>query len=111
MVEGAFGLLKGRWIVLLRKNECQIEIVKSISLASIVLHNICIELEDKPLKAWDLAFDESCNKERPGETIRDILHMTSSTYDPKSSYKATLKRNYLKNKVWSEQLTQHEYQL
>ena len=110
VVEGAFGLLKGRWRVLLRKSECQIETVKSMSLASIVLHNICIDLEDKPLKVWDLAFDESCNKERPRETIRDILHMTSSTYNPKSSHKATLKRNYLKDRFWSEQLTQHEYQ-
>ena len=65
VVEGAFRQLKGRWRILLRKNECHTETLKSVSLACIILHNMCIDLDDKPTKAWDLTFDEQIQKRRP----------------------------------------------
>ena len=58
VVEGAFGQLKGHWRILLWKNECHSEELKLVSLACIILHNICIDLEDKGMRAWDITFDE-----------------------------------------------------
>ena len=46
IIESAFGQLKGRWRILLRKCESSVETVKLMSLTCIVLHNLCIELED-----------------------------------------------------------------
>ena len=46
IIEGAFGQLKGRWRVLMRKCESKTYAVKMMTLATIVLHNLCIELED-----------------------------------------------------------------
>ena len=46
VTEGAFGKLKRRWRVLSKKCESNPEILKKFGLASIVLHNICIEMGD-----------------------------------------------------------------
>ena len=43
VTEGAFGKLKGRWKVLSKKCESN---PQRFGLASIVLHNICIEMGD-----------------------------------------------------------------
>ena len=44
--EGAFGQLKGRWRVLLRRCECSQENTKKGALACVLLHNICLEKGD-----------------------------------------------------------------
>ena len=41
--EGAFGQLKGRWRVMLRRCECSQENKKTAALACVVLHKICLE--------------------------------------------------------------------
>ena len=46
VVERAFGQLKSRWRVLYRKLECQLETVKQVTLACLILHNICIAEND-----------------------------------------------------------------
>ena len=46
VTEVAFGKLKGHWRVLSKKCESNPEILKRFVLASIVLHNICIEMGD-----------------------------------------------------------------
>ena len=46
VTEGDFGNLKGRWRVLSKKCESNPETLKKFGLASIVLHNICIEMVD-----------------------------------------------------------------
>ena len=103
VVEGAFGQLKGRWRILLRKNECYSETLKLMSLACIILHNMCIDLEDKGLRAWNLAFDET-QKCRPRDVVRDLLHMTSCRTFSGSSQKARQVRDHLRNKFWDEKL-------
>ena len=44
IIEAAFGKLKGRWRILLRKCESKTYAVKMVALAAIVLHNLCVEL-------------------------------------------------------------------
>eukprot|EP00795_Rhopilema_esculentum_P015916 gene15916-7250_t len=46
VTEGAFGQLKGRWRILLRKCESRPENVKVFTFACVVLHNLCIRCQD-----------------------------------------------------------------
>ena len=46
VTEGAYGQLKGRWRILLRKCENSPEYLKTMTLACMVLHNICLDLGD-----------------------------------------------------------------
>ena len=48
VTEGTYGQLKGRWSVLLRMNEGGPTRVKTTTLASVVLHDVCIEKGDTP---------------------------------------------------------------
>ena len=45
VTEGAYGQLKGRWRVLLRKSESSQDNVRITTLACMVLHNICMQKE------------------------------------------------------------------
>ena len=68
VTEGAYGQLKGRWRVLLRKCESTQEKITSIVLACMVLHNNCIDQRDTMPKVLDLALlilvleSESCSR-------------------------------------------------
>ena len=104
VVEGAFGQLKGRWRILLRKNECHIKTLRSMSLACIVLHNICIDLNDRGTPAWDLSINNETQRKRPREEVRDLLHMTRCRCIPDSSKSAVKIRDCLKKKFWDEKL-------
>ena len=73
---GDFGKLKGRWRVLSKKCESNPEIWKRFGLASIVLHNICIEMGDIIPRNIDLTIDPSSNKRRPRDELREVLQMT-----------------------------------
>lgn len=61
VTEEAFRQLKGRWRVLLRKNESSPSEVKMAALACIILHNKCIEKEDFISRCLDLSLDPSTN--------------------------------------------------
>ena len=104
VVEGAFGQVKGRWRILLRKNECHMETLKLMSLACIILHNVCIDLEDKGMRAWDLAFVEHTQKQHPREVVRSMLHMTGCRTFSGGSQKAREVQDCLKNKFWDKKL-------
>ena len=54
VTEGAFGRHKSRFRVLFRKCESNKETVKLYELASVVLHNLCIELGDLVPRKFDL---------------------------------------------------------
>eukprot|EP00794_Sanderia_malayensis_P012599 gene12599-biopygen10038 len=102
VVEGAFGQLKGCWCILQRKNESEVPTVRIMSLACIILHNLCIDVSDKCFSAWDLTLDPSTRRKRPPAAVSDLLHMTSCRRIPESSTKAGQIRDALKLKYWKE---------
>ena len=61
---GAYGQLKGRWCVLLRKCESSADQTKMVTLTCIVLHNMCIEFRDVMSKKCDLSIDPVTNEKR-----------------------------------------------
>ena len=56
VTEGAYGQLKGRWRVLLRKNESDKEHVRTATLACLVLYNVCLLQVDSIPRKLDLSF-------------------------------------------------------
>lgn len=69
VTEGAYGQLKGRWGVLLRKCESARDQVRTTTLACLILHNVCI----------DLTLDPNTQARRPREEVRKLLQMTTSS--------------------------------
>ena len=89
VTEGAYGQLKGRWRVLMRKCENPPEIVCMVTLACIVLHNICIDQGDTMSKTLDPTMDlqTSCRRER--RVIRKLLKMRNCQRVRDNSIQAT----------------------
>ena len=44
--ENAYGMLKGRFRILYKKTECRLFNLKYIVMASVMLHNLCIDVND-----------------------------------------------------------------
>ena len=103
VVEGAFGQLKGRWRILQRKNESDVATVKIMSLACIILHNVCIEMDDDCPTAWNIAYNVNKTQRRPRSDVCDLPHMTRCRKIPDSSRKPQEVRDHLKNKLWAEE--------
>lgn len=51
-IEDAFGRLKGRWRILLRKPDVHIDNMRKIILACIILHNFCEDNNEQVLEKW-----------------------------------------------------------
>ena len=52
--ENAYGMLKGRFHILYKKTECRLFNLKYIVMASVMLHNLCIDVNDPFLLRWRL---------------------------------------------------------
>ena len=102
VTEGAYGKLKGRWRVLLRKNESEPSQVKTTTLACMVLHNICIEKGDTICSKLDITSDPLTNAKRDSRTLRDVLEMTCCRKLPDSNSQATQIRSTLTDMFWRE---------
>ena len=102
VTEGAYGKLKGRWRVLYKKCERKRENVKIITLACVVLHNICIDKGDSAPRTWDLSRDPVSNKRRPKDEVRRILRMRSCRRVADTNQNAIKIREALKMKFWHE---------
>ena len=80
VVERAFGMLKSRWRIILKKIEQKTTTLKKTVIAACVLHNICIErgdLHDADDSDSDDGSDDDGNGGRnafeTGNNIRDTL--------------------------------------
>ena len=78
VTEAAYGQLKGRWRVLLRKSESSRDQAHIATLACMVLHNICIMQRDAISRKLDLSLDENGGK-RNREELRKLLQMRNCT--------------------------------
>ena len=104
VTEGAYGQLKGRWRVLLRKSESSQDNVRITTLACMVLHNICIARGDAISKKLDLSLDANGQK-RNREEIRKLLQMRNCSSIRDVSLEANKVRNALCEKLWLEKET------
>ena len=98
VTEGAFGELKGSWRILSRKCKSTVSTVKAVTLACVVLHNLCIERGDVTLRHWDITNVPERNERRPTELVRDMLHMIYITRIRDNSKQAGKIRDILKRK-------------
>ncbi|XP_033102402.1 protein ALP1-like [Anneissia japonica] len=77
VVERAFGQLKGRWRILLRRNDTQLQKVPKLVTACCVLHNFCIQTNEEYNEEWD-DHDEDVQPENeennnvPGTSAADM---------------------------------------
>lgn len=53
VVENAFGRLKGRWRCLMKRNDCAVNLVKSMVLTCCALHNLCESHGEAYENSWD----------------------------------------------------------
>ena len=93
VTEGAYGQLKGRSRVLLRKSESNRDCM--------VLHNICINQGGSISKKVDLSND----KRRRREEIRKLLQIRDCSSVEDVSLQASKVRNALTQKLWLEKET------
>ena len=56
--EHAYGMLKGRWRILYKKTECDLDNIQVTIMACIALHNICIHRNDPCKLRWRLKVNE-----------------------------------------------------
>ena len=102
VTEAAYGQLKGRWRVLLRKSESSQDILRLIILACMVLHNICIIQGDSISKKLDLSSD---GQKRNREEIRELSQMRDCSSIRNASFEANKVRDALCKKLWLEKET------
>ncbi len=110
ITECAYGQLKGRWRILMRKCESLPEEVKIITLACMVLHNICISKGDVLPRTLDITIDPNTNQRRERSEIRDILHMTDSSRPRNHEKRASRIRDLLASRFWREKQAINEEQ-
>ena len=102
VTECAYGQLKGRWSILMRKSESFLEEVKMTTLACVVLHNICISKGDTLPRTLDVTIDPNTNRRRESSENRDILHMMDPSRPRNCKKGASRVRDTLANSFWLE---------
>lgn len=105
VTECAYGQLKGRWRVLLRKCESSRDEVRSASLACIVLHNVCIAQGDSLPRKLDLSVDPNSQEKRNREHLRELLQMTECRKIHSTTAQAQKVRDALSEKLWNEKIS------
>ena len=105
VTEGAYGQLKGRWRVLLRKNESSKQHVRTTTLVCMVLHNVCINQGDSISRKLDLTIDPDNQERRNRDEIRKLLQMRECRSVRDITSEASKVRNALCEKLWLEKET------
>ena len=72
VVEKAFGILKDRWHILLKRIDMPLQNVPDIVTASLCLHNLCILENDDFDMDWARTAKEELQKE--ANTVLDRIH-------------------------------------
>ena len=76
-VECAFGILKNRWRLLIKRLDSGLEFAVKCAIACAVLHNICIrhrdEWEEGELDEYPLPLNPAVNAMLDGDDIREVL--------------------------------------
>ena len=105
VVERAFGMLKSRWRIILKKIEQKTTTLKKTVIAACVLHNICIErgdLHDADDSDSDDGSDDDNggrNAFETGNNIRDTLKDCNNNNTYIASISILLFSSALKNKI------------
>ena len=105
VTEGAFGRLKSRFRVLYRKCECNKETVKLYGLASVALHNICIERGDLIPRKFDITLHHASNKRLSLEEVRNVLVLPKTNqknFEVNKKSKAEKVQKVLTAEMWKE---------
>ena len=105
VTEGAYGQLKGRWRILLRKCESRNEEVRRSALACVILHNICIDMGDTISKKLDISIDPATNQRRDRKQLRELIEMRACKSTRESCPGAAKIRDCLADKLWLEKQT------
>ena len=58
VTENAYGMLKGRWRILYKQTECRMYNLKYVIMSCIMLHNLCISVNDPCEPRWRLEVKE-----------------------------------------------------
>ena len=90
---------------MLRKCESNNEVIRTVALACVVLHNICLTRKDTCPKKLDLSIDPNTSEKRDRETVRELLQMRASQKVNDTSTEALKIRNALAEKLWLEKET------
>ena len=104
VTECVYGQLKSRWRVLYKKCECSKDTVKLFALASVVLHNICIDNGDALSPQLDLTVDPASHQMRDRDTVREVLQMRSCPQVKNTSRKANSIRDAIVEYLWNERI-------
>ena len=106
VTEGAYGQLKGRWRLLLRKkNESDKEHVRTATLACKVLHNVCLMQRDSIPRKLYLKIGPDGNEKGNKDEIRKLLLMREFRSVHDVSGEETRVRDALCGKLWVEKET------
>ena len=105
VTEGAFGQLKSRWRILLRKCESKTSELTVTALACMVLHNICIDRGDTLPRKLDVTIDPTTNQRRSRAKVRELLQMRECEKVKDTCHQGSLVRDPLAEKLWLEKET------
>lgn len=105
VTEGANGQLKGRWRVLLRKNESDKEHVRTATSACMVLHNVCLLRGESIPRKLHLTVGPDGKVRRNRDEITKLLLMRECKSVHDVLGEATRVRDALCGKLWVEKET------
>ena len=105
VIEGCYGQLKGRWRILSKKCESNKDVMKTVTLACMVLHNVCIEKGETLYKKLDMTLDPISSQRRDRATVRELLDMSSCRKINDTCQQANVIRDTLAQKLFLEKTT------